>query len=263
MLRVYSFLRKKLLMKRRNFLGASLGLSALLSTGCTAGKKTAGDKQDHFGPSIKLKGRNDSAVTHWDIITIGNLSRNRYWGESEEKSLHSVICTTTVISGKDFHVIVDPSLKDGNAMAEELQRRTGLTPQKIDVVFVTHEHGDHHVGMANFPQAKWLASPIAAATINEKENYFKKVEPVGKTIFDIIDVIPAPGHTPGTCGLRFDYRGLSVFVAGDAVATKDFWDEGRMYFKALDIEESKRTMEKIASISNIVVPGHDNYFLCG
>ena len=249
-------------MQRRDFIGASIGLSSLLSTGCSASKVAAVDKQIQQGTSIKLKGRIDSSIKHWDIITIGNLSRNRYWGESEEKSLHSVICTTTVITGKDFHVIVDPSLKDAKAMADELKRRTGLTPDNIDVVFVTHEHGDHHIGMPNFPNAKWLANPIAAAIINEKENYAKKVESAGSTLFGVIDVVPAPGHTPGTSGLRFDYKGLSVFVAGDAVATKDFWDEGRMYFKALDMNESKKTMEKIASISNIVVPGHDNYFLC-
>ncbi|MFC0772401.1 MBL fold metallo-hydrolase [Terrimonas alba] len=249
-------------MERRKFISTSVGLSVLLSAGCASHKAMSGHKQPATGNSILLKGKKDSAITHWDIITIGNLSRNRYWGESEEKSLHSVICTTTVITGKNFHVIVDPSLKDGKAMADELKRRTGLTPNNIDVVFVTHEHGDHHVGMPNFPNAKWLASPLAAAAINEKESYGKKVEPAGSHIFDVIDVVAAPGHTPGTSGLRFDYKGLSVFVAGDSVATKDFWDEGRMYFKALDIEESLRTYKKIASVADIVVPGHDNYFLC-
>lgn len=250
-------------MERRKFIGASLGLSALVATGCAGNKQTSGNEKGIQATSIKLKGKADSPVTHWDVVTIGNLSRNRYWGESEEKSLHAVICTCTIITGKNFHVIVDPSLKDGKEMADELKRRTGLTPDDIDIVFVTHEHGDHHVGMPHFPKAKWLANPLAAAAINKAENYLKEVEPAGEKLFDCIDVVPAPGHTPGTSGLRFDYKGLSVFVAGDSVATKDFWDEGRMYFKALDMDESKRTMKKIASLSNIVVPGHDNYFLCG
>ncbi|PKQ45378.1 MBL fold metallo-hydrolase [Confluentibacter flavum] len=212
---------------------------------------------------IKLKGKKNSDVIHWDVITIGNLSRNRYWGESEERSLHSVICTTTIIRLKDYTIIVDPSLKDSTEMAKELMRRTGLAPDDIDVVFVTHEHGDHHAGILNFPKARWLANPIAAEIINKENNYIKKVEPAGTKIFDCIDVVTAPGHTPGTSGLRFDFKGLSIFVAGDAVATKDFWDENRMYFKALDTEESLRTYEKIAGMSDIVVPGHDNYFFCG
>jgi glyoxylase-like metal-dependent hydrolase (beta-lactamase superfamily II) len=242
--------------KRRNFIGTTLGVAGLSAIGC-ANKIMA----NSAGNAITLKGKKDSKIIHWDVVTIGNLSRNRYWGESEEKSLHSVICTTTVITGKNFHVVVDPSLADTKAMAEELKRRTGLTPDDIDVAFVTHEHGDHHCGLPGFPKAKWLATAQAAAEINRTAKYQKNVEVVGSTIFDVIDVLTTPGHTPGTAGLRFDYKGLSVFVAGDAIATRDFWDEGRIYFKALDVEVAKQSYKKIASISNIIVPGHDNYFV--
>jgi glyoxylase-like metal-dependent hydrolase (beta-lactamase superfamily II) len=242
--------------KRRDFLGTAVGVAGLSLIGCA--KKIIPENQNNI---YRLKGKKDSKITHWDVVTIGNLSRNRYWGESEEKSLHAVICTTTIITGNGFHVIVDPSLSDSKAMADELKRRTGLTPDDIDIAFVTHEHGDHHCGLPAFPMAKWLATPEAASIINTTAKYEKKVEPVGNTIFDVIDVVSTPGHTPGTAGLRFDYRGLSVFIAGDAIATKDFWDEGRIYFKALDVDVAKESMKKIASISDIVVPGHDNYFI--
>ena len=56
-------------------------------------------------------------------------------------------------------------------------------------------------------------------------------------------------------------RKLNPHQQGDAVATKDFWAERRPYYNALDVAESKRTMEKINSLADIIVPGHDNYFL--
>jgi len=246
-------------MERRKFLGTSLGLGLLAGYGCSPTTQHATNVA--VSGSYKLKGKSSSDVTHWDVITIGNLSRNRYWGESEDKSLHTVICTTTVITCNGLNIMVDPSLKDGQAMADELKRRTGLTPDNIDFIFVTHEHGDHHAGMPNFPKAKWLSSEIVANEINRTAGYSKKVEAVANNLPSSIDVVSTPGHTPGTAGLRFDYKGWSVFVAGDAVATKDFWDEGRMYFKALDMEESHKSLKKIASLANIVVPGHDNYFI--
>ena len=244
---------------KQKLLGVLVWLAATVSLECTSSKHIP-NKQGTSGV-IQLKGSSDSAVSHWDVVTIGNLSRNRYWGESEEKSLHSVICTTTVITVNGHHVLVDPSLKDGQAMADELKRRTGLTPDKIDVVFMTHEHEDHYIGLPNFPNATWLASTSVADSINKNAHFSKKVEVAGNKIYNVIDVVSLPGHTPGTAGLRFDYRGLSIFVVGDAVATKDFWDEGRMYFKALDIDESLRSYKKIASLANIVVPGHDNAYL--
>ncbi|MGZ3949472.1 MAG: hypothetical protein ACXVKK_15205, partial [Flavisolibacter sp.] len=118
-------------MERRKFLATSIGVGALMGMGCSP-TSHVNNKGSH--EVIKLKGSNSSAVTHWDVVTIGNLSRNRYWGESEEKSLHSVICTTTVIAIGGHHVIVDPALKDEKSMADELQRRTGLSPDKIDLV---------------------------------------------------------------------------------------------------------------------------------
>ena len=109
--------------KRRNFIGTALGAAGLSAMGCASRMMP-----NNAGNTINLKGKKDSKIIHWDVITIGNLSRNRYWGESVEKALRPVICTTTIITGSNFHVIVDPSLADTKAMAEELKRRTGLTP---------------------------------------------------------------------------------------------------------------------------------------
>ena len=146
------------------------------------------------------------------------------------------------------------------AMASELQRRTGLKPDDINVVFITHQHGDHVAGLKHFPKAKWLAGMEVALGLNNSGKYPKKIEPAGSSLFGVIDVISTSGHTPDHQSLRFDYRDLSVVIAGDAVATRDFWDERRGYYNVLDVEQSKRSMEKIASIADVIVPGHDNCF---
>lgn len=248
--------------ERRKFIGSVAGFFGLLSLeGSRSGNSLMKiNEQDTAGRTIRLKGKQDSKILHYDIITIGNLSRNKYWGESDSKGMRSAICTCSVITGEDFHLIVDPSLADEAAMTTELNRRTGLTPDKIDAVFVTHQHGDHIAGLKHFQNAKWFAGAEVAAEINKSGRYANKLEPAGINLLGAIDVIPAPGHTPGHQCLRFDYRGLSIVIAGDSIATKDFWDEKEAYYNVMDPVESRRSMEMIDSIADIIIPGHDNSF---
>lgn len=206
------------------------------------------------------KGCKNSEVKRWDVITIGNLSRNRYWGETDAVGVRSAICTCTVIQGEGFRLIVDPSLSNADEMAKELDRRTGLKSRDITGAFVTHEHGDHWSGLAHFSEAKWLAAPDVAAALNKTNKLPKPVESITGRLFDAIDVLPTPGHTLGHHSLRFDCEGMSVVIAGDAVATQDFWRERRGYYNCVDFNLSTKSMDKIAGLADILVPGHDNFF---
>lgn len=206
-------------------------------------------------------------IRRWDIVVIGNLSRNRYWGESEERAVRTPLCTCTLITGagasqssKGWRLLVDPACEDERAMADALDRRAGLKIDAIDFVFVTHEHGDHHPGLKHFPRAVWLASAESAPAINATDRYGKAVEPAAGRMPEGIELVPTPGHTPGHCSLRFDCDGRSVAVAGDAAMTRDFWLDRRPFFNSADFEEARRSMRKLADLADVVVPGHDNCF---
>lgn len=207
------------------------------------------------------KGRKNSKVKRWDLITIGNLSRNRFWGESDANGVRSAICTCTVVQGEGFSLIVDPSLSKADEMARELDRRTGLKPRDITAAFVTHEHGDHWFGLAHFPEARWFAAPDVAAALNRANKLPKPVESMSGRLFEDIEILSTPGHTLSHHSLRFDCDGASVVLAGDAVPTRDFWRERRGYYNCVDFELSAKSMEKIAGLADLIVPGHDNFFL--
>ncbi len=200
-------------------------------------------------------------IRRWDLVTIGNISRNRYWGESDDRAYRSAICTCTLVTGDGFRLLVDPSLKDADPMAAELDRRTGLKPGDIQAVFLTHEDADHAAGLTHCPEARWLAAPPVAARINTSGAYGKQVEPAPDRLLGAIDVIPTPGHTLSHHSLRFDCEGRSVVIAADAAMTRDFWEDRRGYFNSADFDLAARTIEHLATIADIVVPGHDNYFL--
>ena len=48
------------------------------------------------------------------ILTIGHLSRNRYWGESDSIAYRRALATCTLISGSGQQILVDPSLPEGD-----------------------------------------------------------------------------------------------------------------------------------------------------
>lgn len=197
-------------------------------------------------------------VQRWDIITIGNLSRNRYWGEKEDQAYRSAICTCTLIQVGERRLLVDPSLSEADAMATELFRRTGLKPDAIDTVFITHPHGDHHYGLRHFATARWLAAPPVAAVLSTQ--YEKPIEATDGPLLGEIEILHTPGHTEHHYSLRFEWAGRSVLLAADAAVTQDHWRDRQGYFNSTDFAAATATMDRLAAIADIIIPGHDNYF---
>jgi len=146
-------------------------------------------------------------------------------------------------------------------MAKELERRSGLKLDDITAVFITHEHGDHYAGIGHFQKAAWFAAAPVAEILNGRKGFTRAIEPAPKTLFGAVEVIPTPGHTRAHHGLRFESDGRSIVAAGDSVATRDFWRERRSYYNAVDAALAARTMDKLAGIASVIIPGHDNYFL--
>ena len=202
-------------------------------------------------------------VGRWDIITIGNISRNLFWDESDDQAHRPALCTCTLLTLTDgMRLLVDPSLPEADAMRGELDRRAGLRLADIEAVFLTHEHGDHHFGLKYFPDARWLAAPPVADALNASGQYGDKtVERAEGRLFGDIDILPTPGHTLSHHSLRFDCDELSVVIAADAAMTRDFWRARRGYFNSVNQGLAARTIDGLAALADVVVPGHDNYFL--
>ena len=199
-------------------------------------------------------------IQRWDVVFIGHPSRNRYWGESDDRAVRTPVCTCTLITGDDFRVLVDPSFSDADRMASELHRRSGLELAEVDFVFMTHGHGDHVAGLSNFPQATWLAGESVARSINASGRYENEVLDAAAHLPPEIDLVSTPGHAEGHCSLRFDCDGQSVVIAGDATITRDFCRDGLASFGA-PTEQERETVRRIREMADAIVPGHGNWFL--
>lgn len=207
------------------------------------------------------------AALRWDVLTIGHLSRNRYWGESDDRAYREPLCTSTLIRTAEHNVVVDPGLPP-EEMTRILDRRAGIVPGSVDIVFLTHFHGDHRAGLDAFPHAVWYM-PAAEiehwhrhlATGSPDREVLDLVRPVGPTLIPGIAVVGTPGHSVGHASLLFESDGIRIAVAGDAAMTRDFFLNRDYYFNTVDADAAVTSIETISHVADVVVPGHDNFFL--
>jgi len=182
------------------------------------------------------------------------------------KSYRGAVCTSTFISGNGAAVLVDPPFEAAR-LAEVLHARTGKTLAEITHVYITHGHGDHFMALDCFPNASIYAAPDEIKKVIEnceqRDGFTPGIIPAKDGFIPGISVIHIPGHTMGICGLLFDAAEGKVAVVGDAIMTRDFFAAREGYHNSVDFTASTRSIELIADIADIVVPGHDNYFLTG
>src|ERR1041385_8406154 len=85
-----------------------------------------------------------------DVISIGTLSRNRLWNETER--VRSPHATTSLIRAGKRNILVDPGLPPP-ALAAGLHERPGLRVDQIDPVFLTNFRPAHRAGLPLFIQS--------------------------------------------------------------------------------------------------------------
>jgi glyoxylase-like metal-dependent hydrolase (beta-lactamase superfamily II) len=203
----------------------------------------------------------------WDILTIGYLSRNKFWGESDKQAYRAPRCTCTLLRVNGQNIIVDPSCPP-EEMIMVLDQRTGLKSENIHTVFLTHFHGDHRFGIEAFPHARWymgvreIADGLRSLPPDSPDRQIlNRIEPIEGSLCPGIEIIDTPGHSMGHRSLVFNSEGMNVVLAGDAAMTRDFFFAGDYYFNTVDPDAAVKSIEAIADIADIVIPGHDNYFL--
>ena len=192
-----------------------------------------------------------------DIVSIGCLSRNRFW--EEDQPVRPSQATTSLIRAGGMTILVDPSLP-GELLAQRLDERTGLTPDQIDVVFLTTFRPVHRRGLPILTEAEWHMSeaeihamPTHLQTLEETDEpvvreeaeLLARFQPAPDRLAPGVDLFPTPGVTPGACGLLVLYPRLTLVVAGDAVLSRDYNEHGRDFERSVDTAAAKRSFAEI------------------
>lgn len=199
----------------------------------------------------------------WKMINLGQVSRNQFWGEPNDIICRPGICNGVVLFDADQIILVDPPYPN-DEMLRCLDAHTGLTPEDIDIVYITHAHSDHFDGIHYFPAARWCTGreerDILSQMLQTRNLDGNKLEGLSERLTPCIQIVPLPGHTMGSTGLLFDGPEGRVLAAGDSVMTREFFEHQHGYFKSESQLASTATIQWIAKNVDIVIPGHDNYF---
>ena len=212
------------------------------------------------------------------VINIGALSKHELWNEQgEPRTAHA---TTSLIRSGDRVILVDPGLP-GPMIAARLQERSGLAPTAVTDIFLTNFRPAHRRGIAAFPNARRLISAIERERIGAHlvEMHKREAEPDMKKLLaeeiallksceaapdrlaPQVDLFPLPGFTPGTCGLLLGHVNSTTLIAGDAVATVEHLEQGRVLRGCNDPEDARESFMEAVEIADVIIPGHDNLLL--
>lgn len=209
----------------------------------------------------------------WKTLTLGHLSRNKFWGESDAAQYHSVVATTTLVQTDGFNILVDPTLPVEQTEAL-LQLHAGLRREDIHIVYATHYHGDHRVDADQYPNAKQYMS---AASLQDAQAAIEEVRqgrgvpafvmgledflPAPEQLAPGVTLYPLPGHTDGNTGLMLAASEGRVLLAGDTIMGEEYFCAGEGYWFNTSAEKTHISILRAAQDADIVVPGHGDVFL--
>lgn len=148
--------------------------------------------------------------------------------------------------------------------------RLKVQADEIDAIVLSHLHYDHSENVAMFPKAKLFLSKKEWEYAHETCDIYTPYENLtylssrdvefitkdGQDIFDGMKVIFTPGHTPGHISLVLETDNGRWTLAADAVKNRGELTLGEAD-QFVSESDSKNSIEKVKSISDRVLPGHD------
>ncbi|MCG3137400.1 MAG: hypothetical protein HJJLKODD_01244 [Phycisphaerae bacterium] len=213
-----------------------------------------------------------------DLISIGTLSRNRFWNETgSRRASHA---TTTLLRDGSMAVLVDPSLP-AEILRSRLDERTGLTPERVNQVFLTCFRPIHRRGLELFRHATWLmhADELGAVRhylegvqrsselkdepvdplVRAELSLLSRIEPAPDELTESIHLFPCAGTTPGAAALLALQPDRTIAVAGDAVISRDYYERRQVFEQHSDVQAAVQALVELIEIADWIIPGHDDW----
>ena len=209
------------------------------------------------------------------VISIGTIAEHELWpDQGPPRTAHA---TTTLIRDTGRVILVDPGLPP-QVIAARLRERSGLATTAVTDVFLTNFRPEHRWGLAAFEHAKWwiaeqerervgamlierFKAEDDAATrqlVQQDVAILQRCAAAPDKLAPHVDLFPLPGYTPGTCGLLLPLPRSTTLIAGDAVASVEHLEQGKVLRGAFDERQAQESLVEALEIADVIVPGYDN-----
>jgi glyoxylase-like metal-dependent hydrolase (beta-lactamase superfamily II) len=204
------------------------------------------------------------ANVNFTVVNIGCLSTNKFWGETER--IHNVSATSTLLEVDGVRLLVDPSPQP-EELEDSLFNTTGLKPAAVDMVYLTHFHGDHRFGIDLFTGKPLLIAEPAFADWSEQNpeeaDVRRMFEPSTGQLPKSLTEVAAPGHTYSHHALLCDTQWGKLMVTGDSVMTREFFDAEEGFHNSVDFDAATKSIRMIKQTADFIIPGHGNLIFNG
>ena len=175
--------------------------------------------------------------------------------------------STVALIKTDKIILVDTgSFLDGGKLINELKMED-LTPEKIDIIVLTHIHLDHIINVHLFKNAKIICKFRGGLYPGQihypKDGCLQRFEiKDGVKIAKDVELILTPGHSDDMISAVVDTKEGKIVVSGDAISNEDWVDLNKMADPTMvtSIEEFNESRKKILSLADYVIPGHGKMF---
>lgn len=167
--------------------------------------------------------------------------------------------STVLLRNSQWNLLVDPGANP-HFLVKSLSRQ-GLTPEDIDMIFLTHYHPDHILNIRLFPHQD-IYDGTTLYRGDEEIAYPQNIQELG------VEILLTPGHTCEHASLIIDTEKGKYAVAGDVF----WWNDGnepqidRDSLIELpdplsqDFSALKESRLKLLQRADFIIPGHGKTF---
>lgn len=204
-------------------------------------------------------------ILRYSVLVIGNALYDPYFQHILQNTGD---CTITLVYAQksitdnsillDSLLLIDPGFAPYNGVGKDLISKRwieindalqplSLSPKDISWIHLTHNHIDH-----TFFKDRFLN--LGAQLLKRPEGDLSSLK-----------IVDTPGHSPDSKSILFlNQEKRRIAIVGDAIINESYFRANQVYlangYTQEEIALTRRSMKKIAELTDIVIPGHGPEF---